>query len=48
VATHQAVIELTMDDWKEAIRVFDIRRSSIPNRERPEQAPGQDGWYGAS
>jgi hypothetical protein len=45
VVKNQAVIELTMQDWEDAIEMFDIRRSSIPNRARPTEAPGASGWY---
>lgn len=43
---NQTVMELDMETWKEAIEVFDIRRSMIPHRSYGQtQAPGSGSWY---
>ncbi|KAJ9115708.1 hypothetical protein QFC20_001035 [Naganishia adeliensis] len=42
----QVVLEMTMDIWKEAIELFDIKTSKIPHREEEEdQKPTASGWY---
>ena len=43
---HQAIMELTMDAWKEAIRLFDIREPTIPHRNYTNSQPlSRTGWY---
>ncbi|KAI5454584.1 hypothetical protein NCC49_003478 [Naganishia albida] len=42
----QVVFEMTMDIWKEAIELFDIKTSRIPHREEADgQKPTASGWY---
>ncbi|KAK1923847.1 Nse4 C-terminal-domain-containing protein [Papiliotrema laurentii] len=46
VARNQAVIELTMDTWNEAKRLFNITKSLIPHRVYAETGPlAGNTWY---
>ncbi|KAJ9098673.1 hypothetical protein QFC21_004321 [Naganishia friedmannii] len=47
MSKRQLVMEWTMDLWREAIELFDIREGIIPHRvEEEAQQPGAAGWYG--
>ncbi|CAK9781360.1 hypothetical protein CC85DRAFT_282824 [Cutaneotrichosporon oleaginosum] len=46
--SHQAVMEMDMATWREAIEIFDIREPLIPTRAPIATAgPSATGWYGA-
>jgi len=42
---NQAVIELDMDVWREAIRIFRIESSAIPHRTYREDQLAGNRWY---
>ena len=44
IKKNQMVIELTMDDWKRSIELFDIREPMIPHRAKVAAPNGK--WYG--
>ncbi|BEI92881.1 uncharacterized protein CcaverHIS019_0505090 [Cutaneotrichosporon cavernicola] len=45
---HQAVMEMDMATWREAVEIFDLRESLIPTRAPVStQGPSATGWYGA-
>jgi hypothetical protein len=45
IPKNQAVIELDMQAWKDAIELFDITESAIPNRAPQATQVGANGWY---
>jgi len=46
VSKNQAVIEFDMETWQEAIRIFSIKESTIPDRHYVDAAPlAADQWY---
>ncbi len=46
--SHQAVMEMDMATWREAIEVFGLREPLIPTRAPAvTAAPSATGWYGA-
>lgn len=47
VPKNQTIIELDMEAWDEAIKLFGITESAIPNRAPAQTQVGSSGWYGA-
>ncbi|GMK55755.1 hypothetical protein CspeluHIS016_0208110 [Cutaneotrichosporon spelunceum] len=48
VVRHQAVMEMDMATWREAIKLFDLREPLIPTRAPVStEGPSATGWYGA-
>lgn len=46
--SHQAVMEMDMATWREAVELFDLREPLIPSRAPAvTAAPSATGWYGA-
>lgn len=48
IVRHQAVMEMDMATWEEAIKLFSISESLLPTRAPTNTAgPSATGWYGA-